>query len=546
MAENRRARIKANALMMVSRHRPENVGIPLTKVSRGTRFNAMDTGYLTGLELGDKRRTPLMASCVAGNLGDVKALLENAGAGSINKQDTSGKTALLHTIMSERPALNELTEGKPYRLLIVEALIRGRPGAVAQVADVNLGDRENYTPLMAASLRGYTDIVRVLLTAGANVNLRDNENDSALTCASYGGNTDIIRLFLERGCDIESADNIGRTCLILASMMGKTDNVRFLLESGANIAAEDTSDRSTALCYAADHGHLDTVQALVTAGANVDAGNNSPLIYASGKGYTEIVQALLSAGANVEKISQRGESPLLLATRYNHLDTVRALLTAGTNVDALYNNTWHDTPLIYASKEGRTDIVRELIAAGANVNLQNDRRDTALTVASQRGNAEIITALLAAGADVNMVNQDNNTALYLACEFCQLECVRILLDNGADMEIAADEDSDNFTPLAIAIANNHSDVDENQRLEIIRLLVSRGANINAVLHPAAENNYGNPVPEVTPLSLAREKGDPNILEALGVAPGGGYIRRKKATRHKRKHRRTRKLRKGFF
>lgn len=171
-------------------------------------------------------------------------------------------------------------------------------------------------------------------------------------------------------------------------------------------------------------------------------------------------------------------------------------------------------------------------------------------MASSRGYAEIIRVLLAAGAHVNMVNQDNNTALYLACEYCHLECVRILLDNGADMEIAADEDSDNFTPLAIAIANNHSDVDENQRLEVIRLLVSRGANINAVLHPAAENNYGNPQPEVTPLSLAREKGDPDILAALGVAPmntnTGGYRRRKKATRHKRKHRRTRKLRKGFF
>lgn len=250
--------------MIASRERPQNVGIPLTKVSRGTRFNAMDTGYLTGFELGDKRRTPLMASCVAGNLGDVKALLENAGAGSINKQDTSGNTALMHTIQSRNPALNELTdEAETYRLSIVEALIRGRPGAVAQLADVNLGDRENYTPLMAASLRGYTDIVRALLAAGAHVNLREDvENDTALTLASYRGNTEVVRL---------------------------------LVNAGANIEANDDTN-NTALCIAANNDHLDTVEYLLSAGANIEAGLDTPLMYASNKAYTEIVELLIARG----------------------------------------------------------------------------------------------------------------------------------------------------------------------------------------------------------------------------------------------------------
>ena len=44
---------------------------------------------------------------------------------------------------------------------------------------------------------------------------------------------------------------------------------------------------------------LDDNAFAVTAGANVDAGNNTSLIYASNKGYTEIVQVLLGAGANV-------------------------------------------------------------------------------------------------------------------------------------------------------------------------------------------------------------------------------------------------------
>ena len=54
--------------------------------------------------------------------------------------------------------------------------------------------------------------------------------------------------------------------------------------------------------YGADGGHADTVQALLDAGADVDAKHNNgrtSLINAVVGGYTDTAQALLDAGADV-------------------------------------------------------------------------------------------------------------------------------------------------------------------------------------------------------------------------------------------------------
>ena len=80
-------------------------------------------------------------------------------------------------------------------------------------ADTNSRSRDGFTPLMGASRNGHSEIVRMLLHAGA-------ESSSALFVAASAGQAAILRLLLEAGADKNSRDDTGYTGLMLASLKG--------------------------------------------------------------------------------------------------------------------------------------------------------------------------------------------------------------------------------------------------------------------------------------------------------------------------------------
>ena len=45
---------------------------------------------------------------------------------------------------------------------------------------------------------GKTELVKLLLTAGADVNIKNNDGDTALIWASYNGYTEIVKLLENR------------------------------------------------------------------------------------------------------------------------------------------------------------------------------------------------------------------------------------------------------------------------------------------------------------------------------------------------------------
>lgn len=102
-----------------------------------------------------------------------------------------------------------------------------------------------------------------------------------------------------------------RTNLMWAAMTGNVARVRFLIRSGAPLEARNPIG-STALMYGLGHAHV--VKALLGAGADAKAANNSlytPLHYASNQTQdcVEIALALLQAGADLNARSD-GKTPL--------------------------------------------------------------------------------------------------------------------------------------------------------------------------------------------------------------------------------------------
>jgi ankyrin repeat protein len=155
------------------------------------------------------------------------------------------------------------------------------------------------------------------------------------------GDTVAVQLFLEAGMevDVEAGMEIdvagegGVTALMLAALQGHTATVNALLRAGADVNAATASDSWSALMGASRWGHTATVNALLRAGADVNAATASDgwsaLMLAAARGHSSTVTALLAAGASVNAQMRNGKMVLTFAREQGHTNIVRLLEEAG-------------------------------------------------------------------------------------------------------------------------------------------------------------------------------------------------------------------------
>ena len=159
-------------------------------------------------------RTAVTAAVYAGSASTVRVLVD-AGA-NVNLQDDSRANAFL--------AL-----GETGNVSVLDEVLRGDP-------DVGLTNRFGGTALIPAAHRGHVEMVRALLArTGVDV---DHVNDPGWTalleavilCDGGPANTEIVRMLLEAGADPDIADRDGVTPLEYASRSGY-DDIAALLTS---------------------------------------------------------------------------------------------------------------------------------------------------------------------------------------------------------------------------------------------------------------------------------------------------------------------------
>jgi hypothetical protein len=91
--------------------------------------------------------------------------------------------------------------------------------------------------------------------------------------------------------------------------------------------------------------------------------NGTALTQASLNGHLEFVEFLLSAGANVNRLNVKEMSPLYAAAQGGHLDAVKLLVKKGANIDQ--SADLGVTPLHVAAMKGHQEVVDYLMSKGA-------------------------------------------------------------------------------------------------------------------------------------------------------------------------------------
>jgi ankyrin repeat protein len=299
--------------------------------------------------------------------------------------------------------------------------------------------------------------------------------------------------------------------LIKAATRGKVDEVRRLLaaghdpnERGRAIAEDELKKLKWVLHEAGADGTADSI------GRTIDI---TPLMAASEGGNLEIVEALLAAGADMNAEDSLKRTPLMFAIAWKQLAIANKLLAAGAKVNA--KNIVGETILMQAITAGLWDLSHALLDAGASPNPKGKKACAPIYAAAYCDELDagpIILRLLDAGATLtdaesltHAVGHQNaevverlleshptlvkkicpDKLLGVAAKARNIEVLETLLRN----EITPINDPNERSPLSdtvIGPARSSLDfykpefINDPREIECLELLVGAGANVNHV------------------------------------------------------------------
>ncbi|WP_353930655.1 ankyrin repeat domain-containing protein [Okeanomitos corallinicola TIOX110] len=149
------------------------------------------------------------------------------------------------------------------------------------------------TALMKAISKNDISQVQKLIQAGANVNELDSNQDAPLVIAAYKGYHQIVKLLLEAGADVTAVDpGMKATALHAAAYAGRTEAAKLLIEYNIDINKQGPYNGYTALHDAIWQNNIDIVKLLLQANADLSIlsqDGKTPLDFAKSKNYQEIV-----------------------------------------------------------------------------------------------------------------------------------------------------------------------------------------------------------------------------------------------------------------
>ena len=208
---------------------------------------------------------------------------------------------------------------------------------------------------------------------------------------------------------------------------GDLAKVNEMLKADPQLARAKDEKGVSAILKATYYGKKDIAAALLATGIELN------IFEAAATGQTARVSALVKQdAARANAFAPDGFHPLGLAVFFGHRETVEALLAAGAEVNAASRETMKVTPLHSAAAARQPAIARLLIAHGAKVNAaQAESGFTPLHEATANGDLEFAKLLLEHGAEINVKTNDGKTPLAFAISRNQMEMTAFLRERGA-------------------------------------------------------------------------------------------------------------------
>ncbi|XP_078700930.1 uncharacterized protein LOC144927407 [Branchiostoma floridae x Branchiostoma belcheri] len=395
--------------------------------------------------------TPLILAVVTKNEELVRCLIQ-LGA-DVNSTNEAGESPLHFVFTGATPNPSHATRKTPIAAKDRNATDTVFAALVENGADLNVSDRQGFTPLHVAAERGCLEEVQALVKAGADINVQTPVTGlTPLSLAKHANNAAVVNYLVQHAEGKAKSDETKRqynaTPLIFAVIQRQEELVKKLLyRCGADVNA--TNDKG-----------LTPLHFSVISSFYAESSDREEQILQQ----IAITRLLLTAGAAVDLANKQGKTPLYFAAEERDVTTARLLIQHRARADIPDDKGL--TPLHVSAKNRDTEMC-ELLLSGDDsstiVNLAANDGTTplhALIKPSYWGEIEnddttLLKLFIEKGA-VLTAQKYGLTPLHQAAHDGLINTVQTLVEAGAD--IHAETPNTGLTPLDMAEHRNRQDV----------------------------------------------------------------------------------------
>ncbi|KAM9257732.1 ankyrin repeat and SOCS box protein 3 isoform 2-T2 [Cariama cristata] len=244
-----------------------------------------------------------------------------------------------------------------------------------------------------AAREGNVKMLRKLIKQGYSIDVPDNRGWVPIHEAAAHNSSECLRLLVRAAPSddyINSKTFEGMCALHLSACHGALESVRVLLEAGTD-PNEVTTEATTPLFLAVENGHADIVKFLLQHGANVKGPH-------SWSGWNSLHQAAFQVTwADINCQAKDRATPLLIAAQEGHLECVELLLSKGADPNLYCNEDNWQLPIHAAAEMGHKNILELLIPVTDRICDKGKGKVSPVYSAVYGGNKECLEMLLKEG-----------------------------------------------------------------------------------------------------------------------------------------------------
>ena len=309
--------------------------------------------------------------------------------------------------------------------------------------DVNKVTKHGFTPLYIAAYSGNVDVVKVLLSYNPDLELTSPDGHSALTAATLLGKTEVIRLLLEAGANVNHQTE-AKSFPLQYAVEGNTENtLRALMEYNPEVNLVGDYGKTALHCIDSDSS-VTEIKILVNGGADLkirDKDQDTPIYNTVCFSNTEVLK-YLAKKTKLDIVGGFQGGPLYIACYRSELHLMKILVDAGADVNLV--DSVVRTPLQMAcrctksSTEERESVIFYLVnEANVNVHIVGGLYGSAINAACAWSNSEVVRLKLENGVRIDVEDNMGRTAVHFAVAR-SIGIFEEILGSWGDVEITED------------------------------------------------------------------------------------------------------------
>ncbi|KIW71604.1 hypothetical protein PV04_03747 [Phialophora macrospora] len=414
-------------------------------IRMGAEIDAADVSGLTPLHL-------------VGNDATLARLLIEHHA-DLEREDVAGRTPLIMAAANNAADVArvllasgaKLTDAAIYRAgftgnaQVITLFEEWRDARESQILAERAAVAARAASLLNAAETGDLNELLQSVQNGISLDSCDLNGDSALHLAVRENHIHAIKYLLDAGIHPNLRNLSSLTPLHIAAECGHSEAIRCLLKldgskSKTSKPIPDSDPRGSS-----DLGsqHEPTPPADPYEAADIEARTSTgrtPLFVAAHNGHINAVQVLLDADADINCEEYEGANVLFLPVFEARTEMVKLLLERGANVNG-QEREYGFTPLFGAVMRNDLEMARLLLDNGADLHMRSTSKMTQTARAMSDGNEGMVDLLFEYGADITAIDANSRSLLHWAViSDVSEEMISFLLENGIDPHLMdADE-----------------------------------------------------------------------------------------------------------